>query len=508
MTLESLAPALLVGSLIVLASVLGVRLAGRLGVPGLLLYLVLGMVLGTLFDAVHLNDAVLGSVLGYAALILILVQGGLTTRMQELRPVMWPSILLASVGVLASIAVVAGALVWLLDLPLQLAVLLGTVLAATDAAAVFSILRRLRLSPRLRTVLEGEAGFNDAPVVVLVSIASSGSFGSDPWWQIVIRIVTELVGGALVGVAVGYGARWLLPRLALPAVGLYPIAAMALLVGSYGLATVLHASGFMAVYLAAVLVGSAARLPHRRSIIGFADGMAWIAEIGLFVMLGLLADVARLPSALTIALVAGAALVVLARPVAAVVSLLPFRWSWREITFVGIAGLRGAVPIVFAAIPLGKAVPGAEVVFDATLIVVFILLLGHGPVLVAAARRLRLSDQTDVSELEVESAPLDGVGAVVLGVDVPEASGLVGVFVTELGLPQGSVVSLIVRRGEALAVDANSRIMAGDRLVIVSTESTRAATEQRLHLIGRGGRLASWVSVVRGRGTSGSSTHH
>lgn len=508
MTLESLAPALLVGSLVVLASVLGVRLAGRLGVPGLLLYLLLGIVLGTAFDAVHLDDATLGSVLGYAALILILAQGGLTTRMQELRPVLWPSILLASVGVLASIAVVAAALVWLVDLPLQLAVLLGTVLAATDAAAVFSILRHLRLSPRLRTLLEGEAGFNDAPVVVLVSIASSGSFGSDPWWQIVIRIVTELVGGALVGVAVGYGARWVLPRLALPAVGLYPIAAMAFLVGSYGLATVLHASGFMAVYLAAVLVGSAARLPHRRSIIGFADGMAWIAEIGLFVMLGLLADVTRLPEAFSVALVAGVALVVLARPAAALVSLLPFRWSWREITFVGIAGLRGAVPIVFAAIPLGKAVPGADLVFDATLLVVIVLLLGHGPALVAAARRLKLSDQVEVAELEVESAPLDGVGAVVLGVDVPADSGLIGVFVTELGLPTGSVVSLIVRRGEALAVDMNSRILAGDRLVIVSTESARVATERRLHLVGTGGRLASWVGSMRGRGHGDGGPHH
>lgn len=236
--------------------------------------------------------------------------------------------------------------------------------------------------------------------------------------------------------------------------------------------------------------------------------MAWIAEIGLFVMLGLLANVARLPSALGVALVAGGALVVLARPVAAVVSLLPFRWSWREIAFVGIAGLRGAVPIVFAAIPLGMAVPGADLVFDATLIVVFILLLGHGPVLVAAARRLKLSDQTDVAELEVESAPLDGVEAVVLGVDVPADSGLVGVFVTELGLPKGSVVSLIVRRGEALAVDANSRIVASDRLVIVCTQSSRAATEERLHLIGRGGRLASWANVVRGRGQRGRPDHH
>lgn len=499
MTMEALAPSLLIGAVVVLVSVVGVRLAGRLGVPGLLLYLVLGMVLGTVFDSVHLDDAALGSVLGYAALILILAQGGLTTRMQELRPVLWPSILLASIGVLASVAVVAAALVWLLDMPLQLAVLLGTVLAATDAAAVFSILRRLHLSPRLRTVLEGEAGFNDAPVVVIVSIVSSGAFGSDPWWQILLRIATELIGGAIVGVAVGYAARWALPRLALPAVGLYPIAALAFIVGSYGLATLLHTSGFLATYLSAVLVGSAARLPHRRSIVGFADGMAWIAEIGLFVMLGLLAEVSRLPDAMTVALVAGGALVLFARPAAALVSLVPFRWPWREISFVGIAGLRGAVPIVFAAIPLGKAVTGADIVFDATLLVVIVLLIGHGPVLVAAARRLHLDQETDVSELEVESAPLDGVGAVVLGVDVPHDSGLIGVFVTELGLPAGSVVSLIVREGQALAVDANARIKPGDRLVIVSTEQSRAATEARLQLIGRGGRLASWANAVRGR---------
>ena len=493
MTLESLAPALLVGAVIVLVSVIGVRLAGRLGVPGLLLYLVLGLLLGTFVPALSLNDPRLATVLGYAALILILAQGGLTTRVSDLRPVMWPAIALASVGVVASIAVVAVPLIVLLDVDPQPALLLGTVLAATDAAAVFSVMRRINLVPRLRTLLEAEAGFNDAPVVVLVSVIASGSFTRDPWWQVVLLIVVELVGGALVGLAIGFGGRWLLPRLALPAVGLYPIAALALLVAAYGAADVLHVSGFMAVYLSAVFIGSAKRLPHRRSIIGFADGLSWIAEIGLFVMLGLLADVARLPQALEIAVVAGVALVLLGRPLAAIVSLAPFRWPARGIAFAGVAGLRGAVPIVFAAIPLGMAVVGADLVFDATLIVVLVLLIVQTPFLPSIARRLGVAVPGEAQELELESAPLDGMGAVVLGVDVPDGSALIGTFVSELGLPKGSVVSLIVRGKEAIAIDEHARIRTGDRLVVVSTERVRQATEERLRAVARDGRLATWI---------------
>ena len=296
MTLDALAPALLVGAVIVLAAILGVRLAGRLGVSGLFLFLLLGLVLGSTFPALDLQDAELATVLGYSALVLILAQGGLTTRLSQLRPVLWPAITLASLGVAVSITAVALPLVWLLDMEPQLAILLGAVLAATDAAAVFSVMRRIKVSERVRTLLEAEAGFNDAPVVVLVSVVASSSFGEAPWWQIPLLVVVELIGGAVVGVGVGYASRWLLPRLALPSVGLYPIAALALLVGSYGAATVVHVSGFMAVYLAAVIIGSTARLTHLRSIICFADGLACIAEICLFVMLGALTAIDLPPS--------------------------------------------------------------------------------------------------------------------------------------------------------------------------------------------------------------------
>lgn len=493
MTLEELAPVLLVGSVIVLVSVVGVRLAGRLGVPGLLLYLLLGLLLSSVFPALKVEDAQLATVLGYSALVLILAQGGLTTRMSQLRPVMWPAITLASLGVAISITLVAVPLVLFLGVSTQNAIIIGAVLAATDAAAVFSVMRSMRISSRVRTLLEAEAGFNDAPVVVLVSVVSSGAFDTTPYWQIPLIVLAELVGGALVGVGVGYASRWLLPRLALPAVGLYPIAALALLIGAYGLADVLHTSGFLAVYVAAVLIGSTARLPHRRSIIGFADGLAWIAEIGLFFMLGALADVDTLPTAIPLAIVVSAIILFVARPLAAVISLLPFRLPWTTIGFTSLAGLRGAVPIVFAAIPLGLGVPGARLVFDVTLIVTLILMLVQVPLIRVAGRRMGVIKADEAVELELESAPLDGMRAQVLGIEVPAESGLVGTFVTEIGLPDGAVVSLIVRGDTAIAPDVHTRIRAGDQVLFVTTEEARAATEERIRAIVRSGRLARWL---------------
>ena len=496
-TLDGLAQAIVIGAAVVLLAVVGVRFAGRLGLPGLLLYLGIGLILGNTTTRVPWGptigplDPAIAAVFGYAALIVILAQGGLTTRWSQLRPVLGPSIALATIGVAVSVTVVALPLIWLTGLDPQLAVLLSAVLAATDAAAVFSVLRRVPILPRLRTLLEGEASLNDAPVVVLVGIVAAGALTADPW-LIPILVVVELVGGGLIGVLVGLGTRWLLPRLALPAVGLYPIAVLTPIVAAYGIADLLHVSGFIAVYISAVIVGSSSALPHQRAVKGFSDGLAWIAEIGLFIMLGLLVDVTRLPAAIGIALVAAVLLLVLGRPLAAVVSLVPFRWPARGIAFVSVTGLRGAVPIVFAAIPLGMAIPGAQVIFDATFIVVLILTLVQTPVLPWLARRLGVSVAQPAGELDVDSAPLDGVNVVMLGLSIPADSRLVGVFVREIGLPQPAAVSLVIRDRATLVPDGETRLRAGDQIVVVTTPQEREATERRLRALSRQGRLAVW----------------
>ncbi|MFM1964974.1 MAG: hypothetical protein RL134_699 [Actinomycetota bacterium] len=496
-TLEGLAEALVIGGIVVILAIAGVRFAGRLGIPGLLLYLGIGLILGNVSTRVPFGpeigplDPEFATVLGSAALIVILAHGGLTTRWSQLRTVLGSSIALATVGVAVSVTAVALPLIWLTGMEPQLAVLLSVVLAATDAAAVFSVLRRVSILPRLRTLLEGEAGLNDAPVVVLVVIIASGALASDPW-LIPVLVIAELIGGGLVGLVVGIATRWLLPRLALPAVGLYPIAVLTPIVAAYGVADLLHVSGFIAVYLAAVIVGSSSALPHRRAVKGFSDGLAWIAEIGLFIMLGLLVDVSRLPAAIGIALVAAVLLVVLGRPLSALISLAPFRWPMRSIAFVSVTGLRGAVPIVFAALALGLAVPGAELVFDATFIVVLILTLVQTPALPWVARRLGVALPHSAGELDVDSAPLDGVNAVMLGLSIPEDSKLVGVFVREIGLPQPSAVSLVVREGSTLVPDSETRLRVGDQIVVVTTPQDREATERRLRAVSRRGRLAVW----------------
>ena len=496
-TLDDLAQAIVIGAVVVLLAVLGVRFAGRLGLPGLLLYLGIGLLLGNITTRLPFGptvgplDPALAAVLGYAALIIILAQGGLTTRWSQLRPVLAPSIALATIGVAVSVTVVALSLIWLTGLDPQLAVLLSAVLAATDAAAVFSVLRRVPILPRLRTLLEGEAGLNDAPVVVLVSIVATGALAASPW-VIPLLVAGELIGGGAIGVLVGLGTRWLLPRLALPAVGLYPIAVLTPIVAAYGIADLLHVSGFIAVYLAAVIVGSSSALPHQRAVKGFSDGLAWVAEIGLFIMLGLLVDVSRLPAAIGIALVAALLLVVLGRPLSAVVSLVPFRWPARCIAFVSATGLRGAVPIVFAAIPLGLAMPGAQVVFDATFMVVLVLTLVQTPALPWLARRLGVAVAEPAGELDVDSAPLDGVNAVMLGLSIPPESKLVGVFIREIGLPHPAAVSLVIRDGTTLVPDDETRLRADDEIVVVTTPQARELTERRLRALSRQGRLALW----------------
>ena len=491
MTTETLAPTIVAGAAVVVLAVVGVRFAGRLGIPGLLIYLLIGLALGTFFS-VDIRDVELATVVGSAALIVILAHGGLTTPWERLRPVLWPSVVLATVGVAVSILVVALPLIWLAGLDTRLALLLSAALAATDAAAVFSVLRRTSIVPRVRTLLEGESGFNDAPVVVFITSITAGA-GALITWQLPLVVLAELIGGAAVGLAIGFGTRWLMPRLALPSAGLYPIAVVTMLFAAYGVADVLHASGFLAVYVAGLVVGSSKSLPHRRAVKGFADGLSWAAEIGLFIMLGLLVDPQRLPQALGVALVATVALLLLGRPLAAVVSLVPFRWPARQVGFVSVSGLRGAVPIVFAAIPLGLGIPGSEIVFDATFIVVLILTLVQTPAIPWLSRVFRVNVAPEPGELDVDSAPLDGMRALVLGLEVPADSRLVGVYVRELGLPEGSVVSLVIRDDVAIVPDSETRLRSRDGLVVVTTEDGRRATEERLRALSRRGRLARWL---------------
>jgi cell volume regulation protein A len=447
MALDSI---LLLGAIVLLVAIGSSRLGARLGLPALILFLAIGMGVASL--GFPLKDADLAHALGFAALVVILYEGGITTRWQDIQRSLPMATLLATVGVLVSIFLVGAFGYIALGMPLSLALLFGAITAPTDSAAVFSVLRRVPLPARLRATLEAESGLNDAPVVLLVSAATSLAVGTSHVSGLpvtLVLIVGEFLGGIALGVALGWLGAMGLRRIALPSSGLYPLAAMAWAVFAYGIGTTLHLSGFAAVYTCAVVLGNAS-LPHRMATRSFAEGLGWVAQIGLFVMLGLLAN----PAAITLGeigfgIAAGLFLTFVARPVSVFVCAVWFRMPWREQAFLSWAGLRGAVPIILATVPMAAGLTGSGHLFNVVIVFVVVFTL-------------------------------------------PDGSHLAGLEIIELRLPRTAVVSLIVRDGESIVPAPTTRIMIGDALLIVTSKQVRVQTEERLRVLGRGGRLARW----------------
>jgi cell volume regulation protein A len=482
---------LLAGAAVVLAAIVAARVALGIGLPALLIFLGLGLALGEAGVGVRFDNAGVAQALGLSALVLILAEGGLTTSWAHARAAAPAALSLATAGVVVSVLVVAAAARWLLHLGWREALLLGAVLAPTDAAAVFSVLRKLPLPPRLAGMLEGESGLNDPPAVLAVTLLSDIGHRPPSPALIAGEIVYQLAAGAAIGVLAGVGGALVLRRVALPASGLYPIAILALIVASYGAATLAHASGFLAVYVSALVLGNA-RLPHGPAIRGFAEGVAWLAQIGLFVMLGLLASPARLPAQLIPALAVGSVLVLAARPAAVAAATLPLRLPWRQQAFLSWAGLRGAVPIVLATIPMNARVPGATRLFDIVFIIVVVNTALQGPTLPWAARRLRVTAPAEPLDVDVEAAPLEALHADLLQAQIPPGSRLHGVEIFELRLPAQANIALIVRDGKGFVPSPTTTLQTGDRLLIVASAAVREQAERRLRAVSRAGRLAGW----------------
>lgn len=491
MTTGQLALDLLVGAVTVLAAIVAARLAHSAGLPALLVFLGLGLALGEEGIGIQFSDASLAELLGLGALVVILAEGGLTTNWAHARAAAPAAIALATVGVAVSIVVVAACVHWMLGFDWRDALLLGAILAPTDAAAVFSVLRRLPLPPLLSGMLEGESGLNDPPAVLAVTLLSQPAAHRASLLLAVGEVVWSLAAGAAIGIAVALIGRTFLRRVALPASGLYPVAVLALIVAGYGAATLARASGFLAVYVCAVLLGNA-RLPHGPATRGFAEGIGWLAQIGLFVMLGLLASPVRLPAQILPALAVGAILVLLARPAAVVSVAVPFRLPWRQQAFLSWAGLRGAVPIVLATIPLSAKTSGATRLFDIVFVIVVGFTLLQGPTLPFAARRLDVTSPAEPLEITVEAAPLEELHADLLQAQIPAGSKLHGVEVFELRLPTQANISLIVRDGQGIVPAPTTVLLAGDRLLIVVPAAIRERTERRLRAVNRAGKLAGW----------------
>jgi len=491
--------ALLAGALVVLVAVTAVRLSVRLGLPSLLVYLGIGLAVGETGPGQGFTDVELARSLGLTALIFILAEGGLTARWRDVRPIVGLAAVLATIGVVVTIAVVAVAASVVLNLDVRTSLLYGAVVASTDAAAVFSTLRSIALPRHLSATLEAESIANDPIAVIAVVLLCSTSWGHESVWSVISDVAYQIAVGTSVGLVVGLAGTAFLRRAALPASGLYPLATFAFIVGAYATCALVDASGFIAVYVSALWLGNA-DLPHRPAVRGFAEGLAWLAQIGVFVMLGVLAEPDRLPSAVLPALAVGAALLLLARPLAVLTCATPFRRPWREQVFLSWAGLRGAVPVILATVPLSANLAGALQLFDVVFVLVVVFTLIQSPLMAPLARRLGLVHTEQLVEISVESAPLESVHAELLELTVPHGSRLIFVEVGELRLPElGAMVSLIVREGRTFVPDVSSRLREGDRLLVVVGPDGRSAAQERIAAVSQDGRAASW-RPVRGPG--------
>jgi potassium/hydrogen antiporter len=460
---------ILVAGALLASGIAASLLAARVRLPGLLLFLGLGMVIGT--DGlgwIDFSNYELARTIGTVALVLILFEGGLTAGLDAIRPVLRPSLGLALVGTFLTAAITGLAAAWLFDLSALEGLLLGSIIASTDGAAVFSILRGSTLRRRLAHTLEGEAGFND-PVAVLLVIGfiewiDTPDFGA---WDMAGLFVMELGIGLVAGAAVGWLAVEGLRRARLDTPGLYPVATLATAAVAFGAADSLHGSGFLAAYLSGLALGSAS-IPARRTVTVFHQGLGWVAQITMFLALGLLVFPSRLDDVWIEGTVLALLLLFVARPVATFVSTALDSFSVSERLVLGWAGLRGAVPVVLATFPVIAEVPHSREFFNIVFFAVVISTLVQGTTFEPLAQWLGVTtNEPALPRPLAESGTIKRLGAEVLEYPVAPEDAVAGHRVRELGLPRDALLTVIVREGEAVLPRGSTRVEAGDQLHVV-----------------------------------------
>jgi cell volume regulation protein A len=456
------------GGLLLLAGVLS-PVSRRLGVPGLLIFLVLGMAAGSDgIGGIPFDDYALAFRLGTIALVLILFDGGLNTPIAALRIAGRRALLLATLGVVLTAGGVA-VTAHLLGFSWPVALLIGSVVSSTDAAAVFSVLRGsgMRLEARTAATLEVESGLNDPLAVLLTIAATQGALGLHTTLrEVVLGCVVSLAVGAGAGLASGWGGLALLRRVRLPATGMYPVLTVAIAFAAFGVATLLSGSGFLAVYVAAIVVGAGA-LPYRASVRVVHDGLAWLAQLSMFLMLGLLVYPSRMGSLADEGLILAAVLAFAARPLAVLLLLAPFAASLAERGFVAWVGLRGAVPVVLATYPVLAGVPEGNTIFHLVFFITLASCLLPGATVAWLARRLglgRVGEPLPPASIELISRrdyPGDFVWYA-----VSHASAVAGAAVRDLPLPETSLLVLVLRRDTLVPARGDTVLREDDQVCI------------------------------------------
>ena len=471
---------ILIAGVLLAAGIAGALLADRVRVPALLLFLALGMLVGSEgLGGVHFSNYDLARTLGTVALVLILFEGGLTSGWPEIRPVLGTAASLATLGTLATALLAGVAAKWIFGLTWLEGMIVGSAIAATDSAAIFAVLRNSTLEKRLARSLEGESGMND-PVALLLVI------GFIEWIQqpgygpadMVGLLALKLAVGVVVGLALGRAAVWILERIELPSDGIYPVATIAAAALAYGVSEVAHGSGLLAVYLTALALGSA-RIPAKRSVISFHEGLGWVSQIGLFILLGLLVFPGDLGSVAAKGLGLSAVLIFVARPLATFLATAFTSFNFREKLMLGWAGLRGATPIWLATFPVVAGVRSGEEEFAIVFFVVVTSTLVQGASFEPLAKRLRLTtDEPALPRRLFESGRIREMGGDVVAFRLPPGAAAAGHRVRELELPREALVNVIVRDGHAIPPRGATELREGDELHVLVRGELRDEVEK------------------------------
>lgn len=464
--------AILAGAALLLVSIVASDISSRIGAPLLLVFLVLGMLAGEDGPGgIRFDDFEISWVVGTLALAVIIFDGGLRTRRETFRVALGPAVALATAGVVITAALVSVFAVWALGVRWLEGLLLGAIVGSTDAAAVFALLRTqgAALKERVASTLEIESGSND-PMAVFLTVAvlellAAGRSQFDV--SVLASFAVQFGLGTALGLAGGAALVWLINRLTL-ATGLYPLLAAAGGVLTFALAQRLGGSGFLAIYLAGLVLGNA-RLRSAQVVLRVHDGLAWLSQIVMFLILGLLVTPSQLVHIVPQALLVAAGLMLLARPAAVAVTLAPFRFPWREQIYIGWVGLRGAVPIVLALFPMMYGLENARLYFNVTFFVVLVSLLAQGWTIAPAARWLGL--EVPPRHEPVQRIPLDVPGHFeyeMVAFDAREGSLAAGRTLEEMGFAAGMQVMALIRDGAPLALRPDVAIAPGDHVYFLA----------------------------------------
>lgn len=465
--------------MLVLLSILVSSATNRLGIPALLLFLGLGMLAGSDGPGgIAFDDAWVAQFVGVVALAYILFSGGLDTDWRRIRPVLWVGLGLANGGLLVSTLLV-GAFAWLVLAfePIE-ALLLGAIISSTDAAAVFSVMqsRGVNLRGQLEPLIELESGSND-PMAVFLTLGLTRLLSTPTagLLDLVPLFVAQMVIGALCGYGAGWALTWLINRLRLQQEGLYSVLTLALVLLIYGLTTVLGGNGFLAVYLAGIVMGNR-NFIHKRSLLRFHEGVAWLMQIAMFLTLGLLVFPSRLPPVILGGVLMALFLTFVARPVSVFLTLAFTRFSASEKLIVAWSGLRGAVPIVLATFPLLAGIPAADQIFHLVFFIVLMSVLMQGMSIPWVARWLRVNDPTPVvHHYPLEYIPEVSLESELIEVALPSDSPLIGQSIMAAALPSGVLVVLVRRGADSLVPNGATILEPGDKLLMLVTPALRSA---------------------------------